>query len=119
MSHETRQPTTVIEDELDWHAAWSGRHRNDVEIESSIIAAIQNSVFDTVKGWEDTRSVAIGARSETINPHGYERIARIVEKKITKDRSKTKSIAGRGSFNWQGIGTAKYHVDSFAEDAPK
>ena len=41
MSHETRQPTTVIEFETPYNAAWSGRHRNDVEIQQSITNAIQ------------------------------------------------------------------------------
>src|SRR5438067_49542 len=118
MSHETRQPTTVIELEQPWHAAWSGRHRNDVAIDDSISTAIQTVVFNILKGWEDTRSVAIGSLSETINPHGYERIATIVGITRGPEHTKTKNIPGKGgSFNWQGTGTAKIKVESFAETA--
>jgi hypothetical protein len=120
MAHETRQPTTVIEVTKPWSAAWSGRNRNDQEITNSISAAHENTGFNMAKEWEDTRTVTIGSRSETIRPEGYERIITIVGHTRNPDYTKTKSDwRGRGSFNWQGSGTVTFKVESFAEDKPK
>ena len=121
MSHETRQPTTVIEFETPYNAAWSGRHRNDVEIQQSITNAIQAIAADKIKHWEDTRSVAVGSLpAQVVNTHGYERIGEILNIARGKEYTKTKNIIGKGSsFNWQGEGTARIKVSSFAEVAPK
>ncbi|PNP51742.1 hypothetical protein THARTR1_07511 [Trichoderma harzianum] len=120
MSHETRQPTTVIEMTQPWSAAWSGRHRNDQEITRKITAAHEDTAFNIVKQWQDTRSVSIGSRAETIHPEGYERVITIVSHTRNPDYTKTKKDwSGRSSFNWQGSGSVTFKVDSFAEKQPE
>ncbi|KIL83902.1 hypothetical protein FAVG1_12879 [Fusarium avenaceum] len=120
MSHETRQPTTVIELTKPWSADWNGHERNEQEITKRITAAHVNTGFEMAKQWKDTRSVTIGSRSETINPHGYERIITIVSHTRNPDFTKTKkNWKGERSFNWQGSGNVTFKVESFAEDAPK
>ena len=121
MAHETRQPTTILEFEIPWHAAWSGRHRNEVAIDAAITASIQVIAADKIKSWEDTRSVAVGSLpAQVVNSHGYERIGEIVGITRGPEHTKTKNIPGKGgSFNWQGAGNAKIKVSSFSEEAPK
>lgn len=89
-------------------------------ITNSITAAHVNIGFDMAKQWDDTRSVSIGSRSETIRPHGYERFITIMSHTRNPDFTKTKKDwKGRRSFNWQGSGTVTFKVESFAEEAPK
>ncbi|KAK5099547.1 hypothetical protein LTR70_002448 [Exophiala xenobiotica] len=119
MAHETRQPTTVIETTQPWSAAWDGHERNDQAITRSITAAHETTAFNIVKQWEDTRSVSIGSRAETIHPHGYERIITIMSHTRNPDFTKTKKKwDGTRTFNWQGSGTVTFKVASFAEKRP-
>lgn len=118
MSSETRQPTTTIELTKPWSASWDGHERNDQAITVAITTVQVETGFNMAKQWEDTRSVSIGSRSETIHPHGYERIITILGQTRGPDRTKTKKDArGRRTFNWQGSGTVTYKVNSFAEVA--
>jgi hypothetical protein len=116
MAHETRQPTTVIELTKPWSASWNGNHRNEQAITNSITAAFETTGFNMAKEWADTRSISIGSRSETVNPHGYERIITILSHTRNPDYTKTKTDwRGRTTFNWQGSGEVRFKVESFAE----
>ncbi|CAG7556468.1 unnamed protein product [Fusarium equiseti] len=119
MSHETRQPTTVIILTKKWSASWNGHERNEQAITRTINDTHTNVGFEMAKQWEDTQSVTIGARSETVRTHGYERIVTIVSHTRNPDFTKTKKKwNGERSFNWQGSGDVTFKVESFAEAAP-
>jgi len=117
----TRIPTTEITFSQAWSFAHNGVTENMAAVTAGISAQAQQSAFNAIKQWEDTRSVTVGPFNEKVHDKGYERIGEILSTTTTPGSVRIvvkKPRFGPRKWQWSGSGVCEIKVRSFSEDAP-